>query len=61
MYLATATRPDLSFPGSQLARYMTNPTMEHLAGPKHSLRYLGSTRLILQTVSIQEGVLLVFC
>jgi hypothetical protein len=44
MYLATTTRPDLSFAGSQLARYMTNPTMEHLTEAKHALRYLGSTR-----------------
>jgi hypothetical protein len=44
MYLATTTRPDLSFTGSQLARYMTNPTMEHLTEAKNSLQYLGSTR-----------------
>jgi hypothetical protein len=44
MYLATTTRPDLSFADSQLAKYMTNPTMEHLTEAKHALRYLGSTR-----------------
>jgi hypothetical protein len=43
-YVEARTRPDLSFAASQLAWYMTNPTMEHLNDTKHALRHLASTR-----------------
>ena len=43
MYLATCTRPDISFTVSQLARFNSNPGRQHWAAVKHLFRYLKST------------------
>ena len=40
MYLMTATRPDLSFPIGQLARFMSNPHKTHLKALKRVWEYL---------------------
>ena len=40
MYLATATRPDLSFAASQLAQVMSTPTHVAMHAAKHVLRYI---------------------
>jgi hypothetical protein len=39
-YLAISTRPDISFTISQLARFNTNPGIQHWCTLKHLLRYL---------------------
>jgi hypothetical protein len=48
-WLATTNRPDLSFPVSQLARYLSNPTPTHVDALLHVIRYAVATR----TQSIQ--------
>jgi hypothetical protein len=42
-YLSTWTRPDLSFPVSQLARHLVVPGPTHMAAARHVLRYLKGT------------------
>jgi len=43
LYLATGTRPVISFAVGQLTRHVSAPTMEHLAAAKTVLRYLKGT------------------
>ena len=43
MYLATSTRPDITFPFNLLAKYSYAPTRRHWNGIKHILRYLKGT------------------
>ena len=43
MYLMRATRPDLAFTVSALAKHNSKPTHEHLQAAKHALRYLKGT------------------
>ena len=43
LYLATNTRPDISFAVSVLARHSQKPTSRHWQGLKHLLRYLRGT------------------
>jgi transposase InsO family protein len=43
MYLATHTRPDLSFAVGQLARFMQYATTQHMQAAKLVLRYLAGT------------------
>ena len=43
MYLANCTRPDIAFSVNLLARYSSAPTLRHLNGVKHLLRYLRGT------------------
>lgn len=43
MYLANATRPDITFSVNLLARYSSSPTRRHWNGVKHILRYLRGT------------------
>ena len=43
MYLASHTRPDISFSVNLLARYSSCPTRRHWNGVKHILRYLRGT------------------
>jgi Reverse transcriptase (RNA-dependent DNA polymerase) len=44
MYLATCTRPDISFSVRELARFMSNYGKRHYDAAKHLLRYLNGTR-----------------
>jgi len=43
MYLATTTRPDIAYAAGTLARFGSNPGLEHLMAVKHLLRYLQGT------------------
>ena len=44
MYIACATRPDISFAVNSCAQYMQNPGESHFKAAKHILRYLKTTR-----------------
>ncbi len=44
IYLATCTRPDLSFVVSRLSQYFTKPTIKQWTTVKHVLRYLKGTQ-----------------
>jgi len=44
LYLATGTRPDISFAVNVLSRYSNNPRLVHWNGVKHLLRYLNHHR-----------------
>jgi len=44
MYLATCTRPDISYAVRELARFMSNYGRRHYDAAKHLLRYLQGTR-----------------
>ncbi|CAN1250021.1 Copia protein [Linum perenne] len=44
MYLASHTRPDISFAVNLLARYSSSPTRRHWNGVKHILRHLQGTQ-----------------
>lgn len=43
LYLANCTRPDLSQAVSKLARFMSNPSEDHMVAAKQVLRYLAGT------------------
>jgi len=43
-YLATATRPDIAFAVGWLSRFVSAPTVAHLAAGKMVLRYLSGTK-----------------
>jgi hypothetical protein len=43
MYLASATRPDISFAVSKLSRFMSNPGIDHWHTLKRVMRYLCGT------------------
>jgi hypothetical protein len=43
MYLASATRPDISFAVSKLSRFVSNPGDNHWCAPERVLRYLKGT------------------
>jgi hypothetical protein len=43
MYLARATRPDISFAMCKLSRYMSNPGDDHWRALERVLRYLKGT------------------
>lgn len=44
MYLATTTRPDLSYAVGQLSRFVSKPTAKHCGAVKRVLRYLVATK-----------------
>ena len=46
LYLSTHTRPDVSFAGSQIARFTHNPKQSHARAVKTLLRYLKGTATI---------------
>ena len=46
MYLATHTRPDISFVVNLLSRFSSCPTQRHWNGIKHVLRYLQGTKYL---------------
>ncbi|KAJ6436334.1 reverse transcriptase family protein [Purpureocillium lavendulum] len=46
MYVAVMTRPDISRAAAQLARFLTNPSPEHLAAANQCIRYLYTTRYL---------------
>lgn len=43
LYLANCTRPDLAQPVGMLARFMSNPSDDHMSAAKQVLRYLADT------------------
>ncbi|KAJ3455235.1 hypothetical protein MRS44_013835 [Fusarium solani] len=46
MYIAVMTRPDIAHAAAQLARFLTNPSTEHLAAANQCIRYLYTTRFL---------------
>ena len=44
LYLATHTRPDISYAVSKLSKFLTNPSPAHLKAAKRVLAYLNGTR-----------------
>ncbi|PHH84421.1 hypothetical protein CDD83_1965 [Cordyceps sp. RAO-2017] len=46
MYIAVMTRPDIAQAAAQLARFLTNPSPEHLAAANQCIRYLDATRYL---------------
>ena len=46
LYLAIATRPDLSYYAMWLGQFNANPTRAHFLAAKHVLRYLAGTRTL---------------
>ncbi|KAJ6437605.1 reverse transcriptase family protein [Purpureocillium lavendulum] len=46
MYVAVMTRPDVARAAAQLARFLTNPSPEHLAAADQCIRYLYTTRYL---------------
>jgi len=45
MYLASATRPDISFAVSKLSRFMSNPGTDHWHALERVMRYLAGTMI----------------
>jgi hypothetical protein len=43
MYIASCSRPDLSYTASMLARFMSNPSDQHVLQAHRALRYLSKT------------------
>jgi hypothetical protein len=43
MYLASATRPDISFAVSKLSRFMSNPGIDHWHAFERVMRYICGT------------------
>src|SRR5712691_831153 len=43
-YIATATRPDITYAVNRLASYTANPSLQHVTALKHVLWYLSGTR-----------------
>ena len=43
MYLASATRPDISFAVSKMSRFMSNPGIDHWHALERVMRYLRGT------------------
>jgi hypothetical protein len=54
-YLAIATRPDISYTVSKLARYNSNPGPEHWKAVKHLFRYLKGTLDVKLTYSPSDS------
>ena len=44
LWLANMTFPELSYPASQLARFLTNPAMEHYQAAMRVLTYVSQSR-----------------
>ena len=44
MYIASCSRPDLCFTASMLARFMSNPSHQHMLQALRAVRYLSKTR-----------------
>ena len=44
LWVANGTRPDVAYAGSQVAKYMANPGMEHWLAVKRIFRYLKGTK-----------------
>lgn len=56
LYLATCTRPDISFAVGQLSRYVDKPTAESLMAAKTVQRYLKGTRTLALTYGTKEDM-----
>ncbi|KJZ69312.1 hypothetical protein HIM_11290 [Hirsutella minnesotensis 3608] len=60
MYIAVMTRPDIARATTQLSRFLTNPSLEHLEAANQCIRYLYSTRfLAIEYDGAHEGEVLV--
>jgi hypothetical protein len=54
MYTAIGTRPDVAYPVSLLARFMSAPTHIHLDAAEDVLRYLISTKSLVLTFGLDD-------
>jgi len=55
MYLATTTRPDISYTAGMLARFGLNPGLGHWTAVKHLLHYLQGTMNYTLTYSLDKS------
>ena len=58
LYLATATRPDISWIVSKLSQYLEKPSEEHIKAVKRVFRYLKGTKAVKLTFSPTNGQLI---
>ena len=58
IYLATATRPDISWIVSKLSQYLEKPSEEHIKAVKRVFRYLTGTKAVTLTFSPTNGQLI---
>jgi hypothetical protein len=56
MYLAIATRPDITYYAMWLGHFSAKPTHSHMLIAKHVLCYLGSTKLLALSLGISSLV-----
>ena len=61
VYLATATRPDISWIVSKLSQYLENPGTEHIAALKRVFRYINGTKSFCLSYKRTSGYLQGYC
>ena len=61
VYLATATRPDISWIISKLSQYLENPGAEHIAALKRVFRYIKGTKSFCLSYKPTSGYLQGYC
>ncbi|CCF53331.1 hypothetical protein NDA11_003732 [Ustilago hordei] len=55
LWIAQGSRPDIAFAVGRCARFVANPSGEHLVAAKHILRYLKGTSMVSLSAMTQTG------